>query len=654
MLRLHLLSPLLILLACLPTAISLVSKGSFDTLASWTFVDRFCFIPHALADDATSEEIDKLAELGLFQYTVRFPKELDLTLSVFYERDLWDSWDLGWKAVNKKDGDDDSLSCSDRYAHAAAKFRLQGMPSAHLISSAGVNDMEVSGYAYFKASNPKFFFVSLSNCAEECTCDYVSNPDCEPPMQSSFCSGPIVADYTMSFTNGKSLNKEHFGYDEVGILPTSIVFLAVYTLLTLLITATVKKPLQALDKYHLTVQIVVLSVWCMWTSLCASVFHYQTYAGDGIGLAYVLQLGRLAMSAAEWLLVVHFILIAKGWTIVRRKISANGRVKIAIFSTLYLLLHLATRWYSAAMIDRSRVTYEYETPPGIALQYSRLFAACWFAHACYTTMKDFPNNKRHFYKKYSVVFGLWFVWMVLSIWIAAGIPDYLRAKFSFAIETSLIFTAHFILGIMYNPNLETVSSFPFHSNAAHEVMTGRFNSEEYSKELRRPNRARRRRGESKDRNFAFEPSVASMIGGVPVEQPSSGGGGPPYTVSSSGFNNDGAPGAFPATPSGSPPLLQQAQLAPQPEPQQHFAFGSVEDAMEAVRITGDDVSEILHSVTAQLDTLDDAMDDWDDNLADERGEEYDDLLDEHGGGLPLHHSTGLMRERRANSRRGDR
>jgi hypothetical protein len=84
-------------------------------------------------------------------------------------------------------------------------------------------------------------------------------------MQSSFCSGPIVADYTMSFTNGKSLNKEHFGYDEVGILPTSIVFLAVYTLLTLLITATVKKPLQALDKYHLTVQIVVLSVWCMWT-----------------------------------------------------------------------------------------------------------------------------------------------------------------------------------------------------------------------------------------------------------------------------------------------------------------------------------------------------------------------------------------------------
>jgi hypothetical protein len=46
------------------------------------------------------------------------------------------------------------------------------------------------------------------------------------------------------------------------------------------------------------------------------------------------------------------------------------------------------------MIDKSRVTYEYETPPGIALQYSRLFAACWFAHACYTTMKDFPNNKR--------------------------------------------------------------------------------------------------------------------------------------------------------------------------------------------------------------------------------------------------------------------
>ena len=130
----------------------------------------------------------------------------------------------------------------------------------------------------------------------------------------------------------------------------------------------------------------------------------------------------------------------------RRKISASGRVKIAIFASFYVLLHLSTRWFALTQVDKGRIVYEYEratcerwlaltntffalasltrsrryeTPPGIALQYSRVFAALWFAYACYTTQKDFPNNKRRFYKKYSLVFGLWFLWMVIAIWITS-------------------------------------------------------------------------------------------------------------------------------------------------------------------------------------------------------------------------------------------
>ena len=87
-------------------------------------------------------------------------------------------------------------------------------------------------------------------------------------------------------------------------------------------------------------------------------------------------------------------------------------------------------------------------------QYSRVLAACWFMYSSYTTMRAFPNNKRRFYRKYSTVFGLWFMWMVIAIWITSSMPDYLRAKFSFAIEACLLFTAHFILVIMYNPMFE--------------------------------------------------------------------------------------------------------------------------------------------------------------------------------------------------------
>ena len=59
------------------------------------------------------------------------------------------------------------------------------------------------------------------------------------------------------------------------------------------------------------------------------------------------------MSIAEILLALLLILLAKGWTIVRKKISAQGRVKIAAFVTTYtwvsLTLQLHRRWaYNSA------------------------------------------------------------------------------------------------------------------------------------------------------------------------------------------------------------------------------------------------------------------------------------------------------------------
>jgi len=85
------------------------------------------------------------------------------------------------------------------------------------------------------------------------------------------------------------------------------------------------------------------------------------------------------------------------------------------------------------------------------------------------------------------------------------------------------------------------------------------------------------------------------------------------------------------------------------------------DAMDTVKDSGDDVSESMHNLLSHLDVLDDAMDDWDENPAEEQGEEYDDLMYEESEGsygspgrhgLPLHHSTSS--HGRGNSRRGDR
>jgi hypothetical protein len=374
--------------------------------------------------------VDKLASFGLFKYSVRFPSTMNLHLSVYYEQENLDAWDAsGWGAVYKPESDPSSLSCSERYSHAAATFPLRTMSTAHQVATTTVNDMAVEGYAYFKSSNPKYFFIALANCDPKCACDTLTYPDCKPPAgYEAYCSGPLVAEYDFSFTNGEDSTLKHFGYDEVGILATSWTFLVTYTLLVFLAALTVKKPLKLLDKYHVTVKLLITSIWAMWAGLLANTYHYQEYAANGVGKAGFLVIGKLCFSAAEVLLVLHFILCAKGWTIVRRKISANGRVKIAIATTAYTIIHGVTRWFALTQVDKGDILYEYETPPGKVLQQSRLFAAVWFAYAVYTTMKDFPQNKKRFYKKYGVVFGLWFMWMVFSGWIAGGMPDYVSAE----------------------------------------------------------------------------------------------------------------------------------------------------------------------------------------------------------------------------------
>ena len=85
------------------------------------------------------------------------------------------------------------------------------------------------------------------------------------------------------------------------------------------------------------------------------------------------------------------------------------------------------------------------------------------------------------HRNFSSIFGLWFFWMCILSYLPDGIPDYIRYKFSLAFELSMIFSAQLILVIMYNPKLS--ANFPFHSNATHEIMTGKFNKESFRKEL---------------------------------------------------------------------------------------------------------------------------------------------------------------------------
>ena len=344
----------------------------------------------------------------------------------------------------------------------------------------------------------------------------------------------------------------------------------------------------------------------------------------------------------------------------RRKISAGGRVKIAVFLTAYAMVHATTRWFAATQIDRGKIVYEMETPPGVVLHYARFVAAVWFFRSAVTTMRNFPDNKRRFYRKYTVVFGVWFTFTVTLTWVSAAMPDYFRAKFTFAGESCLLFIAHALLTVMYNPEIEVGGGFPFHGNDGTEVMTGRVRGGEGREERggrRRRERERERERDGKCRRYAFGGDGGDNDnGGSNNGGRNNGGRGEREEQGGKGGRGEGeGSGEAAAALKGGGGESPNRAVSPSPSqshrplsPRQLCTFRSVPAAMDAVRDTGDDVSTLLHRLTFHLETLDDAMDDWDaGNVHDEEGEDYDDLAESserderrEGGGLPVHGTGG--------------
>ena len=61
------------------------------------------------------------------------------------------------------------------------------------------------------------------------------------------------------------------------------------------------------------------------------------------------------------------ILLAKGWTVVRRKITAQGRMKIATYFTNYFLMNVFAIYWAVALADPGQVIFFFDSLPGVIL-----------------------------------------------------------------------------------------------------------------------------------------------------------------------------------------------------------------------------------------------------------------------------------------------
>lgn len=200
-------------------------------------------------------------------------------------------------------------------------------------------------------------------------------------------------------------------------------------------------------------------------SLLFSLIHYSSYSSDGIGKTDLLQISKYVFIGADTLMIVLLILLAKGWTIVRRKLSVEGRVKIALFSTTFVVVCVLAHIWELHFYDSSAVVYIYDEFPGRIIVAMRICVIVWFHYSAKTCRDNF-KTKRGFYRKFTFIFTLWLSAVPLTVWAGRFIDPHYRFKLVYGMQISVFFAGQLVLMSMYNPNLSFNKSFPFHAKSS--------------------------------------------------------------------------------------------------------------------------------------------------------------------------------------------
>ena len=186
--------------------------------------------------------------------------------------------------------------------------------------------------------------------------------------------------------------------------------------------------------------------------------HYIWYSSDGVGNMLFLFLARILQLSSETTFLVLLVLIAKGWTICCRKISARGRVKIAVFATVYAICWLLAVAYHHFVADKASTLHMYQSGFGYFLCALRFFALGWFWYSVSVTNKKYAS-KVAFYKKFAASFAMWFYGLPIIVIVAQSIPPWQRFMVVNAMEFTFLFAFQLALLAMYVPNSEFNKSF---------------------------------------------------------------------------------------------------------------------------------------------------------------------------------------------------
>uniref|UniRef100_A0A6Q2YZ65 Intimal thickness related receptor IRP domain-containing protein n=1 Tax=Esox lucius TaxID=8010 RepID=A0A6Q2YZ65_ESOLU len=382
----------------------------------WVFLTRFCF----------------LSDFGRLDFRFRYIKSRCCQNILLYFDDS-----SQWPAVYKRPDKD----CYQKEAVLRPENNQVINLTTRYTWSGCVGDEEVLscvGGRSFRSVRERWWYIALSKCGGE----------------------GLQLEYEMKLTNGQSFWTQHFSADEFGILETDITFLVIFSLVFIL-SCYFAYNLKGRQLLHTTYKMFMTAAGVEVLSLLFHCIYWGLYARDGVGNGSLKIMGKLLFSVSFLVFLLMLILLGKGFTVTRARISHSGSVKLSIYMTVYTITYIILFIYEAEFFDPGEVLYAYDSPAGYGLMGLQLLAYVWFCYAVLISLKHYPE-KQPFYIPFFTAYTLWFFAVPVMALIANfGIPRWAREKIVNGIQLGIHLYAHIVFLAITRPSAAN-KNFPYH------------------------------------------------------------------------------------------------------------------------------------------------------------------------------------------------
>ncbi|XP_046338890.1 transmembrane protein 145-like isoform X1 [Haliotis rufescens] len=420
-------------------------EGNLQSNNNWEFLGRFCF----------------LSSKGSLVYSFMYPVDYGTQEILLY----YDA-ESQWSAVYKT-----SKNCSSKVSVLKPEnHQIIALNTSSTLTSRysgcrfaqrdGKNWYNCTGSRTFRSMRERWWYVAVARCGKS------------QGNAVRYVEG-MKLEYSMHMTNGEPEDKltYEFSADEFYILPINIAFLLAYMCL-LFVSIVCAVVLRNRQLFHTTYKMYMVAV-ALWTfHVFLMCIAYGKYSDTGREERGTKVTARVFSSASDIIYLLMLILMAKGFTITRGRLSTSGTIKLTVFVCIYGVVYSVLLVWEANFFDPGLVLYIYESPPGYGLVAMRLIGWVWFLYSIFFTLKNHPAKGAFFYP-FFIFFTLWFWAGPIVILIAMHVmKQWTREKTVNGVEQFVSLVGHLFFLILTRPSAAN-TNFPYHIRTSQiGILTG--------------------------------------------------------------------------------------------------------------------------------------------------------------------------------------